>query len=172
MPLAPPRRRALALALFAPGNGDGVRLHVLGNHAAGTDHRAAADGDRRHQRRVGAYEGPFADLGAGLLVAVVVAGDRARADVGACADVGVADIAQMVDLGAPLDRAAFHLDEVADARALADIAAGPEPRERADLGAFSHADALQVAEGPDLDPVLDDDAGADHDVRPHGHVGS
>ena len=32
--------------------------------------------------------------------AVVIAGDRARADIGARADVGVADVGQMVGLGA------------------------------------------------------------------------
>ena len=65
-PGAPARRRALALVLLASGDGDGVRLHVLGNHAAGAHDRAGADGNRRHQRGVGADKGALADLGAGF----------------------------------------------------------------------------------------------------------
>ena len=56
--------------------------------------------------------------------AVVVAGDGAGADVGSRADPGVADIAQMVGLGAGLDQRLLHLDEIADVDVLAELAPG------------------------------------------------
>ena len=80
------------------------------------DQRAVADRDRRHQRRVRADEGARADLGAVLEDAVVVAGDGAGADVGAGADPRVADIGEVVGLGALLDDRVLDLDEVADVR--------------------------------------------------------
>ena len=49
-----------------------------------------------------------------LVEAVVVAGDGAGADIGAGADLGVADIGQMIDLGAGVDQRRLGLDEVAD----------------------------------------------------------
>jgi len=47
--------------------------------------------------------------------AVVIAGDGAGADVGIGADMCVADIGEMVDLDAGLERCGFGLDEIADA---------------------------------------------------------
>ena len=90
LPAAPDRQR--------------IRRHVRGDHRAGADIGAVADLDRRDQRRIRADEGALADVGAVLGGAVVVAGDGAGADIGARADPGVADIAQMVGLGAGLDQ--------------------------------------------------------------------
>ena len=75
---------------------------------------------------------PSPIVGAVLVAAVVIAGDGAGADIGAGADEGVADIAQMIGLGAGLDRRFLDLDEIADARALAEPRARPQPRERPD----------------------------------------
>jgi len=74
--------------LLAAGKGDGVRRDVAGDHRAGGDERALADHDRRHQRRVGADEGALPDPGLVLEEAVIIAGDRAGADIAAGADVG------------------------------------------------------------------------------------
>ena len=59
--------------------------------------------DRRDERVVGAGLGVPADRGAVLLDAVVVGEDRAGADVGALADLGVADVGQVRHLGAVAD---------------------------------------------------------------------
>ena len=65
--------------------------------------------------------------------AVVVAGDRARADVDVLTDRGIADVAQVVDLRAAADAAVLDLDEVADLDALGELRAGSEPCERAEF---------------------------------------
>src|SRR5438093_11364370 len=49
-----------------------------------------------------------------LAIAVVIAGDRAGADVHALADPGIAEVAEMIRLGALTQLGFFHLDEIAD----------------------------------------------------------
>ena len=62
--------------------------------------------------------------------AVVVARDRAGADVDLLADRGVAEIGEVVRLRAAAERRLLQLDEVADVRVLADVGVRPEVRER------------------------------------------
>ena len=69
-----------------------------------------------------------------LPLAVVIARDRARADVDAAPDRRVAKIGQVVRLRAGAEHRLLELDEVADARVLPQIGAGPQVRERADDG--------------------------------------
>src|SRR3546814_1493736 len=64
---------------------------VAGHRAAGADDRVAADPHRRDQRAVRSDEGVLADFGAIFEIAVIIAGDRARADIGPRTD---ADVAQ------------------------------------------------------------------------------
>ena len=65
------------------------------------------------------------------------------------ADAGVADVAEVVGLGAFLDDGVLDLDEVADVRVLGDLGAGAQPGEGADAGAAADVAALEVAEGED-----------------------
>ena len=65
--------------------------------------------------------------------AVVVAGNRPRADIDRAAEGGVADIAQMIDLAAAADGRRFGFDEIADACAFAQHRFRTQPRERPDL---------------------------------------
>src|SRR5262249_45972391 len=118
----------------------------------------------RDELRVRAEEDVLAHLGTILLtVSGEVGGDDAGGDVGARADAGVADVAEMVHLHIRAERRVLDLGEVADVRA-----AG-EPRARA-----------QVAHRPNtrsglhdrfLDPrgqrqaVVADLAVADHALR-------
>ena len=75
------------------------------------------DLDGRDQVDVGADEGLRADRRLVLLLAVIVAGDRAGADVDVLGDIGVADVGEVVDLRAEADLRGLDLGEVADARA-------------------------------------------------------
>src|SRR5581483_8338541 len=73
---------------------------VLVDRGPGADVGAPCDAHGRDQRGVGADEAIVLDDGAVLAHAVVVAGDGSRADVDARADLGVADIREMVRLRA------------------------------------------------------------------------
>ena len=66
---------------------------------------------------------------------------------------GVADIGEVVGLGAGIDGGVLHLDEVADMRALADRRPRPEPRERPDDRARRDRRAFDVGEALDRDAV-------------------
>src|SRR5882724_652007 len=109
---------ALAIGLLGPLQRHRIVGYIAGNDRARTDVSAAADLDRRHQRGIGADECAGADLGLVLCEAVIVAGDGARADIGIGADMGIADIAEMVDLDAGLKRRRLGLNEIADLCAL------------------------------------------------------
>src|SRR3954447_4414414 len=111
----PERRRAAGLVylLRAPER-HRVRRDVARHHAARRDERAVPEPDRRDQHRGGPYEHTCADCCLKLVKAVIIAGDRAGADVRLRADLAVAEIAQVVGLGAPPDPGRLHLDEVAD----------------------------------------------------------
>src|SRR3546814_12249072 len=114
--------------------------------------------------RVSVYEGAGADGGAVLQEAVVVACDGAVADVGGGPDGGVAQIAQMVGLGALAQFGVLDLDEVADMGAAAELGPRPQPREGAEHHVIADLGALEVAEAADLDAVADADAGAEEQI--------
>ena len=76
------------------------RRDVFRNDRAGARQRIIAHSDRRDKHGVGADEHPFADGGAVFHHPVVIAGDSPRADVGAFAHIGIAQIGQMADLDA------------------------------------------------------------------------
>src|SRR5690606_36693198 len=166
---------------------------VLRDRRARTDRRACADLDRRDEHHAGTDERTVPDHGAVLVRAVVVASDRAGADVDLRADRGVAYVGQMVHLAAGRDLAVLHLDEVADLHALGESGAGPQPRERPDLTARARADEWQhgvrvddrsgavravgdhgVRPDPqavgELDPALDDRAGVDEDSAAYAEL--
>ena len=102
------------------------------------DDGTIANSHRRHQRRVGADKRARADVGVVLAETIIVAGDGARPDVGPRADTGVADIAQVVDLGSGLDHRFLDLDEVADVDALMQVGARPQAGIRAETGVRGH----------------------------------
>ena len=85
---------------------------------------AFAHGHGRDELRVAADERALADGRRVLLEAVVVAEDRARADVGARADDAVAQVGEVIGLGAPAHAGLLGLDEVADVRLFAQSLSG------------------------------------------------
>src|SRR5690606_27640572 len=167
---AEPRGIAGDTLLAAAGNRQSVGLNVLRHHAAGGDHGAVTDLHRRHQGRIRADEGAGADIGVILAETVVVAGDRAGADIGFGTDAGIADIGQVIDLGAGLDARLLHLDEIADMRLRPDLGARTQPRVRADRGAGLNARADDVAVAQDGDIVADRDARAEDHERLDHHL--
>ena len=67
--------------------------HVAGDDRTGADGRAIADFHRGNQRAVGANKDAVAEDGLVFVGAVVVAGNRPRADIDRAAEGGVADVA-------------------------------------------------------------------------------
>ena len=92
---------------------------------------------------VAADVGVGADRRAVLVRAVVVGGDAAGAVVDALADVGIADVGEVVRLRARRQRRCLDLDEVADVDVGAEHRAAAQAAERADdrAGADARAEA-------------------------------
>src|SRR6185437_7696453 len=150
--------------LFGTFERQRVGRHVLGYYRAGADIGAVADLNRRDQRRIGANEGPLADIGAMLGGAVIITGDGAGANIGAGTDVRVADISQVIGLGAGLDLSFLYLDEIADMHVGTEIGAGAQPGKRSDAGALADVSAFQMRERADRRAV------GDRHARPEHHV--
>src|SRR5450432_1573775 len=138
---------------------DGERAvgNVLGDGGPRGDDGVAPDAHGRDELAVRADEGAVLDDRLTLLVAIVIARDRAGADVDTRADDGVPQIAEVVGLAAPPQHRLLELDEVADVRLGPDVGAGPEARERSDDGA-----------GPNDGVVRDR---VRQDARPRAHLG-
>src|SRR6185436_15276670 len=118
-------------------------------HGAGTGLRSLADLHGGDQHRVDAQEGVAPDARPVLGAAVPVRRDRAGPDVGALADLGIADVAHVVLLDPRAEAAVLEL------RVIADL--GPRPDARA---------GAKVAVRSDADIVLDDRA-LDHAPGDH-----
>ncbi|MNY39387.1 hypothetical protein D3C86_1740690 [compost metagenome] len=93
--------------------------------------------------------------------AVVVTEDCARADVGFRADMAVAEVGQMVGLGARVHADVLDLDEVADLDALAQVRAGAQAGVGADLGLGGDLGAFHMAEAADARALGHDHAGTE-----------
>ena len=165
-PLLPALRVALDVALIGPRHTERARRHVLADHRPSRRVGLVADRHRRDQRRVDARLHPRADRGPVFAIAVVVRGDRARPEVRPLADVGVADVGEVWDLGTGSDLGVLDLDERARLRALAQDRSGAQVGERAD----AHAVADVGLHGVGMEhPCLIADAGVDHGgVWTHG----
>src|SRR5262249_7891631 len=87
--------------------------------------------------------------------AVVVAGDRSRADVDALADGGIADVGQVIHFRTASDPRLLHFDKITDVRALGDHGAGSQPREGSDARAVLHLSGLDDRVRPDLAAARD-----------------
>ena len=70
--------------------------------------------------------------------AIVVAGDRAGADVDVPADLSVTDVRQAVDLAAFADGALFHLYEIANLGAALEQRTGSQAGIRSDVAGFAN----------------------------------
>src|SRR5579864_8295813 len=85
-------RPARLFRLPAASKRERVGRDILGDHRTRADIGAVADLYRRDQRGIRAYKGRRADIGKMLVEAIVIAGDRTCADIGAGANARVADI--------------------------------------------------------------------------------
>src|ERR1035437_2290366 len=164
---------ALDVPLLARADRERAGGHVHADRGAAADIRTLADRHRRDELRIAADEGIVFDYRRVLLHAVVVARDRAGADVHTCADRGVAEIRQVHRLRSGPEHGLLQLDEIADARLLADVRFVSEMRERPDARAVRDRgvgdDAVVEHRHAIADPRVDDaDAAVNLAVRPDG----
>src|SRR5437667_7733606 len=131
--LLPPRLSPARLNhLSGPPERQRVRRDILRHDRARRDHGPAPDRDRRHQGHVAADEGVFPDHRPVLVVPVIVARDGARTDIDAAADLRVAEVAQVVGLGARAQLRLLQFHEIPHLRPALDDRPRPQVRERAD----------------------------------------
>src|ERR1700687_4071231 len=149
-------RPALFDALSRTPERQRIRRHVFCDAARRRDIGAAPNLYRRHQRRIAADEHAIFDHCLMFVHAVVIAGDRARADVYAFSDFRVAEIAEMVRLRTLAQLDFLGLDKVSHASTLAHITSGAQMRVRSED--TSRADARIFHDRPLLhcDTVADD----------------
>src|SRR5690349_4560638 len=130
--LARPLPGRVVLLLLGAAHRKAAGRHVAGDGRAGRDGGAAAHGHRRDELRVGTDEDAVLEHGAVLRGAIVVAEDRAGADVDVRAHGAVAEIGQVIGLAALADRGLLDLDEVADVHGVVEHGVRAHARERPD----------------------------------------
>src|SRR5262249_39697668 len=84
--------------LPAAGNAQSIRRNIVRDRGTGRYVSALADSYRRNQLAIAADKDVVFDDGLILSLAVIVAGDRAGADINPVPDFGVADVGQMSGL--------------------------------------------------------------------------
>ncbi len=104
-----------------------------------------------------------------LVGTIVVTGDGTGADIGACADLGVAQISQVADLGARAQVRILQLDKVTHMRLGTQHAAWSQTCKRAGIAALTQNCAFDMAVGFD-DDALAQGAVLDDAVRTDDHV--
>jgi hypothetical protein len=156
---------ALKVGLAVAGDAQRLGRHILGDGAACGGVSAVAYLDRGYKVGVAANEAVIADLGAELILAVVVAGDGAAAEVAVLAHVTIADVGQVAHGVAPGKVGVFGLHIGTQMHAVVGDSVHPHMGEGADVvvGAQMAAVDLAGVDGGALvhGAVLDQGIGAD-----------
>src|SRR3954454_19748401 len=151
--------------LLAPPDGEHIRFNVLVDDRAGADDGSVAHDDGGNEGGIGTDEGALANHGLIFRKAVVIAGDRACADVGSRTDRGIAYIREVIHLRACRDVCLLELDEIAHLGLLGKPRSGTDPSERANARLGPDGCTLDMAECVDSRAVGDTDAGTEDDMR-------
>src|SRR5260370_1568813 len=103
--------------LAAAGNSQSMRRHVFRNGRTCGDIRAVPDAHRRDEGCIAADKNFVPDRRRILMEAIIIAGNRARADVALRSDFRVAQVREVHGFGAFTDGAIFKFNEITDTRA-------------------------------------------------------
>ena len=156
---------AVQIGLALPGDAQRLRGHILGNGASCGGVGTIAHLDRSHKVGVTADEAVIADLGAELILAVIVAGDGAAAEVAVFAHIAVADVGQVAHGVAPGKVGVLGLHIGAQMHAIVGDGVHPHMGEGADVVVGADVAAVDLAgiHGSALvhGAVLDEGVGAD-----------
>ena len=125
--------------------GQRIGRHILCETRCRADVRAFADSNWCDQDTVAAYEYSVFNDRLVLLLAVVVARDRACAHVDVLADFGVSQISQVIGLRSFAEASFFHFYKISHVRAFADIAARAQMAVRTKRSARPYAGVFQDA---------------------------
>ena len=160
---------ALQIGLALPGDAQRLCGHVLGDGAAGGGVGTIAHLHGGHKVRVAADEAVIADRSAELILAVVVAGDGAAAEVAVLAHVAVADIGQVAHCVAPGKVGVLGLHVCTQMHAVVGDGVHPHMGEWADVVVRADVAAVHLTgvDGAALvyDAVLNEGVGADDAAR-------
>src|SRR5216683_3102303 len=159
----PPDRSLLALLLHPPldvallprAHRKGPRRNVFAHGRAGAHVRALVHGHGGDELGVRPDERAVLDDRHVLLLAVVVASDRARADVHALADHRVAQVGEVVRFAALSQHRLLQLHEVADVRLFGNLRTGPQTCKGPHDRPLAEPGAVQMAVREDARAVLD-----------------
>ena len=116
----------------------GLAFHILGNDATRADNCAIPYGNGSNKAGVGANKSMFADTGGMFFKTIVIAGDRSRADIAMRANIGIANIAQVVHLNAFFQCRLFNLYKITDMHFFANNRTGAQTGVRADDGSTAY----------------------------------
>src|ERR1700674_603568 len=146
------------------GNTDSCRAvgDVLGHYGTGSGSRPLAKFDGSDKHCVHPDEGAVADHGSVLVDAVEVGRDRAGADVGVLAEVGVAQVGNVRDLAATTDLCPHELCEAAYVDVVGDLGVRPELGEGAAVRAVADPRVLYIYMRADAALLADHRAALDH----------
>lgn len=160
---------ALQIGLAVPGDAQCLRGHVLGDGAAGGGVGTIAHLHGGHKVRVAADEAVIADCSAELILAVVVAGDGAAAEVAVLAHIAVADIGQVAHRVAPGKVGVLGLHVCTQMHAVVGDGVHPHMGEGADVVVRADVAAVYLTgvDGAALvyDAVLNEGVGTDDAAR-------
>src|ERR1035437_3755237 len=167
----PLRRPAFFGDLSAAPQRQCIGGNVFRNARSRADIGALSDSNGSHQRGIASNERAVFNRRAVLIHAIIIAGDGARPDVHAFPNLGVAKIGEVVGLRAFAQPRLLGLHKVADVRAFANVAAGPQMRVRSKLRAVAYHGIFQDAARPNQNSVADFAVG-DDGIRPNTAVGA
>ena len=90
---------------------------VFADYRTSANRRVSANGYGRYQGAVRANKGAVADLGLVLVRAIIIASDRAGADIDRVAEHRVTQVTQVIGFAINTELGVFGLDKIANMRA-------------------------------------------------------
>src|SRR5918995_3812453 len=134
---------AFAMSLLSVVKDQSSVRNVMTNRGRSGDIDVITQRDRCDQGRIATDLNAVADFAGILLKSIIVAGDRASADIAITAYGHITEISKMIGLGAIADLGFFSFHEIADVNISAQFSAGPQMSKRANDRAASDSTAAQ-----------------------------
>ena len=128
------------------GQGQLARRAVAADGRSGADRGIVTHGHRGDKLGVGADKDAVAEGGLKFIRSIVVTGDGAGTDVAIAADDRIAQVGEMIGLGAFAQHGFFGFDKITNMDIIAQYGAWPQTGIRADGGALADFGAVEMRE--------------------------